>query len=458
MIISNKLLEFLLPEIKNVDQRDIWNALIKIQLEIKDIILETSNDKELSIKYIYRVKPVCSIFDYPSFWVLSQELALVLDIKKKPSSQEIKSFLFDEEMISYLLRLNNRKVSSNHSENVWQFLQLVFGDPKKDETIFKLGIWSFFKDKEIEWGKCPFQNEVIEFLKISDEKELFLGEKARSQVILSELLPIFKELKEDWENEVVDRLIPFNFSFEKLNFSAEQWEIHWPYWYKQENLPSFNEILFRLLYFSSAIRTIEEKNYEKLSEGQVELKSPFLFFLKLKNNLLKKGFLECNTTKFDISEINKLADVVLEHNPQVTLRDDITNSLLKQVLLRNLNQGSKIYPIFELAYCPWKETWELALLSTVLLLEGDKRYITERKIFFYSEKQLYEIVKELFNNEVEIKKLEKFIRIEHSGATEFAHINKNNEKIGVIRVHRLEAFEIRHMEVISICINLKSFY
>ncbi|ADX97628.1 hypothetical protein [Mycoplasma suis] len=459
MIIPDKILEFLLPEIKNLPYEEIRSSFVKIHLEVENILFRTIQT-EMS-EFIYWLKPVCGLFDYPSLWVVSRELSLLLDIShsKRVSEKEMKEFLSNRELISFLLKTCEKKVSENHSENVWTFLKLIFGDPEKNESIFKLGIRSFFKNRNIEWLECDSsKKEIIESIKMSEEE--ISQNRAASIVSLPSLLPIFSDLRKNWENLVIQKLIPHYFSFKSLDFSEKNFEVQWPIWYRQDNLPSFNEILFRLTDFQLVSKEIGNSNYKKLSDGKSSSDKPLTLISGIRKCLLSKGFVECNTTKFSpCQELNNEVDLVLEYNPTSTLRDDIVNSVVKQVLLKNLNLGNNLYPIFELAYCPWKSSWQLALLSTVLLEGGDEKYITQKNIFFYDLEELYEILKELFKGKLNVKPLKELKKIENSsGATEFAHIvNSKDEQIGTVRVHRLESFEIRHMEIISICIDLKIF-
>lgn len=385
----------------------------------------------------YRLKQIYKYCDFSTTWVVAQELSLPANIFPKKFDDHKLEEIFPNNstgnlLISIFLKSLQLKVENNYQERAQLLVTNLFGE---------------------------YLNFVFSPFETKPQKA-----KITSQVKLKKLLPIFSELKDNWEEQVVPRLSKVHFVFRATGFGKkkEEWEIQWPPWYFKKSLPPISELLvklipldqFPILLGSSSSNLGEFNPYEQATQSRQIIN----FLVQIRSYLREKGFVECHSVKFIEKEKNfKLPSVVLTSNAEVSLRDHLHCSLAK-VLIENLNQSNELYPAFELSFCPWSSIWKLGLaVVTNFALNKDEKLSPYN--FSSLKKLVCEMMRHLFNKVVEFKELppeERYISSWKATKIYRLTFNSNNqeEELGELLVFREEQLELRKKELISVNLSI----
>ncbi|AFO51630.1 phenylalanyl-tRNA synthetase subunit beta [Candidatus Mycoplasma haematolamae str. Purdue] len=278
-------------------------------------------------------------------------------------------------------------------------------------------------------------------------------ERATSKLQLGCLLPIFRNLRDNWERSIVSRLSQFGYLFEQVE---DEVVVSWPPYFKKDHSLSFNEILNRLIEGDQSTYLIDESK-ELLSttdKKDIEQKTISLF-KDLRAYLREKGFVEVNTPKTVRVDKNLGPTAFLfEYSTDLTLRDQLHYSLVEGVLLESLNSSRKTYPVFELSFCPWSSKWLLGLASIVPLKDSE-----DDGALFYNLEGLKEISKELcrtlFDKDPEIRELGEKTRYYPNVLGANSHqLLVDDREVGSIFIFRRENLEVRKKEIVSLQLSL----
>ncbi|AFN65095.1 phenylalanyl-tRNA synthetase subunit beta [Mycoplasma wenyonii str. Massachusetts] len=384
----------------------------------------------------YRLKQIYKYCDFSTSWAVSQELSLPANIVPKKFENQTIEELFPESsssnlLVSIFLQVLQLKTAPSYKEKLTLLLPYLFGE---------------------------YQNYIF----------TPAGSKPRSklttQIKLRKLLPIFSELKEDWEEKVVKRLSQSHFTLKLSSFSVkkkDEWEVFWPPWYSTNTLPPISELLVKLIPLdqspkklgsSSSDNSLRECNSVELASETRQLTK---LLTQLRTYLREKGFVECNSVKFTERESNfKSPSIVLTSNKEVSLRDNLHLSLTK-VLLENLNQSNELYPIFELSYCPWTSVWKLGLAVITNFVKKEENSYN----LFSLKKLVSELVSQLLGKEITFKEIpleERYMPSwKASKIYSLVHIFETQEiNVGEFLVFRDEQLELRKKELLSLNLNI----
>ncbi|AHC40160.1 hypothetical protein OVS_00875 [Mycoplasma ovis str. Michigan] len=389
---------------------------------------------------IYRLKQIYKYFDFSTIWVVAQELSLPANLAPKKFENVQPEDLFPSNstgnlLMSIFLRCLNETSVNSYKEKLNFLVTHLFGD---------------------------YVNLIFPQL-----ENKFHSPKLTSQIKLKKLLPIFSELRENWEEKVVQRLSKTHFSLRSTGFGVkkkDEWEVCWPPWYLKNNLPTISELLIKLipsdqssklLDLSNPTFTLSEFNPIELA---TETRQSIRLLTQIRLYLRNQGFVECNSVKFNKKDKNfKSPSIVLTSNTKASLRDNLHISLT-QVLIENFNQSNNLYPIFELSYCPWLNIWKLGLA-----IVNNFSKTKEEKFNFYNlsllKKLVIDLSNQVFNRKIEFEE----IPLEHrylpnwKASRIYKLVSTENSKeldLGDLLVFREEQLEIRKKELISINLNI----
>ncbi|WP_146222348.1 hypothetical protein [Candidatus Mycoplasma haematominutum] len=407
----------MIPETHGMTHREWTDLASKAQLEIDSIEYLENGDS------IFRFKPICDFRCISGWWILVKELRLSCDRK-------------------VCTNLNKKQLNffPSNSPDFERLVKDLFGN-ELDTPLSQFLIRDF-------GSEYPQVKSYLEKFLVSSHN--FKLTRPRSICKLTELLPIFESLKNNWENKVIAPLQQNNWEF--IQSGDNIWTIVWPPWYFQDTLPPFSEILGRLLPLDQGPKPIREnKKFESQNINQN------FGWSAMRNYLIERGFIECNTSKFVETARNlNSSKYCLSYNKKLTLRDNLHYSLVFEVLLKNLNSNKKLFPIFEFSYCPWNNCWILGL-SSPIELKGKR----ESGNFWYSVAELKELLvdffKKLFHQNLEFASPDRGVAFPLLCGALIYRLVVNEKEAGQMMIHRLEQFEIRRQEVVSVNVKIPHF-